>query len=677
MSLILLLSLCLPACSDDDITELAVDPSSEVGPVSYLTIGVVMPETSDTRAVQDETTTATTTTDNEGSITEAGTEGERYVRCVNIYVFQAPSGNNISDDDWTLTATKEITEFTGEQIDATNNITRYGTATFKSLSKNTLYHLYAVVNATAVMPGRTDTDWQSNNTVTAKNFLDSARFDVTTNATVLAVSNFAVSTTEGSVGQLPQLSKFYNGGSGSGLVMASRQFDDMTATTAGNTTTSYVAFTITDYNSETNPTVVDVAVERVMARLDLGTTSDYKGSTLYELKADGTNNTDKPYVTVVINKYFPVNISKEGYLFRHKLTGTASQFTQTSGAYVYQYDNLKDLAASNWSNGAWTGAEYVVDPYTVTKTAKYATNGDIKSYQAYLYNTLHDVWKTGTGSIQSYYGNSYAALSSKDVNRTLLNIPARADGAIQPIGYCLENTTLADYQQKEYSTGLILGGTAKATDDHVWLLFNDTIYQRSVLKQKCNPEQTAVYDTTNAADIRALINTNLDTLYYYNFNFYTQAKGLYKVLSAPKPATASTSDEAENYKSLAQVLSDYGVKVFDKAKNDLAITSDTVMFTTFYHYVIKHYENTVNTGASASKLMSPMKFGVVRNNIYHMEIAGVNALGSPSVDPTDPDPTDYYLEGPNPDEDEEVYITMQLQVRHWVVRNQGGTITLK
>jgi hypothetical protein len=66
-----------------------------------------------------------------------------------------------------------------------------------------------------------------------------------------------------------------------------------------------------------------------------------------------------------------------------------------------------------------------------------------------------------------------------------------------------------------------------------------------------------------------------------------------------------------------------------------------------------------------------MKYAIVRNNVYQMTVSGVLALGSSSPDPTDPDPEDSYYPGPNPDDEQEVYLKMELQVRHWVVRDQG------
>jgi hypothetical protein len=59
-----------------------------------------------------------------------------------------------------------------------------------------------------------------------------------------------------------------------------------------------------------------------------------------------------------------------------------------------------------------------------------------------------------------------------------------------------------------------------------------------------------------------------------------------------------------------------------------------------------------------------------------MQISGVSALGAGSVDPTDPDPTDTFYPGPNPDEDKEIYLKMELQILNWVLRDEG-TITLK
>jgi hypothetical protein len=495
----------------------------------------------------------------------------------------------------------------------------------------------------------------------------------------------------------------------------------MTSTTAGNSGTRYVEFTIPSDNSASNPTAVDVAVERVVARLDLGVSSNYDGK-LYVPTSTGANSDDQ-YAEVEIKKYLPINISKESYLFRHKLTGTASAFNQTSEVYVYTYNNLADLYESNWKHTTtsgdketttynWTDAQYVVDPYTIKKNFKYdkSSPSDTTIYSTYYYNTLHAVTsKTTIGNVNfidvdknvSWTKENVVKLSLSRTYSTMLDIPALAnDGNIQSIGYCLENTTLADYQQKEFSTGIILGGVATIQDKHVFYLYNDGLCDLATLKTKLS-DPAVNQDSVNAINEIISPDGGYNKVYFYNYNVYASQDALAKVAALPKSVTekttyvlgddlggteVTTAITGYEYDASIQEYSDLGVKVFTADNNGLTLSGDAntdiserhIQFYTFYQYVIKHYENSLSEKYPDAYRMSPMKFAVVRNNVYKMQIAAVSAIGSASPDPTDPDPTDPEKQGPNPDEEEEAYVTMQLQVRYWVVRTQdNGSITLK
>ena len=80
----------------------------------------------------------------------------------------------------------------------------------------------------------------------------------------------------------------------------------------------------------------------------------------------------------------------------------------------------------------------------------------------------------------------------------------------------------------------------------------------------------------------------------------------------------------------------------------------------YYPYWIRH-ENNGNDAVSA-----PMEFCIVRNNVYQLNITGVNALGYP-LPFTTPEDTQA--------EKESVFLNVEIYVKHWVVRN-NGSITL-
>jgi hypothetical protein len=826
-----LLSGAFVACSDDN----DFDPNGnqtgteDAGYSSYLTINVSMSESGSTRAIADDGSTSTTSGSAEGDITLKGEVNERTINTVNVYVFEAPVSGKT---EWTLKENRAINAFTDGVEDATNNVYRFGSVAFKALLKNTTYRLYVVANGKAVTADYKE--W----TVGAEesNFLSTSRFvSVAKSSTAYSADNelkdeagdsqstvapgFAVDESG-----LPKLSTFDS----KGLIMASRQFEDMT--TVQNVNTSYVEFTIGDDNSENNPELVTIAVERVMARLDLGL-NNYDGA-LYI-----PNSESKQYATVTLTGYYPVNISKDSYLFRHR----SANLTEDTPTYTYGNLTLND---NNYSvdNKNWSNVDYVVDPYTNSKKTYYPSEPTV-AYATMYYNPLH---------------KSTTATNKLVADRKMIDMPS----SLTTIGYCLENTTIDIYQQKEYSTGLVIAGSVEPDIDHVFYNYNNVAYtyedfkaavktwqsdastaisnsgltstenktavdvvdeaitkatiaktSAETAKDKVNDAFTAATNNTSgntevaakmkpyheavihayeeavkaltaataaqtaakaegataatiaeqlkiAADKAAEVadsvasvakftellaaaavynNTTFDnsdaaksaagiastdattaqtaaskaqtavatenaynaasaalealnvdkdgkytgdTLYYYNYNFYTSILALGDVMVLPKGLNKYKEDGTEdvptaaNSKGNAQILSEYGATLYtrDNTAYRTAIsassTATEMPFVTYYLYVIKHYQYADATNSDA-RFMAPMKYAIVRNNVYQMTVSGVLALGSSSPDPTDPDPEDSYYPGPNPDDEQEVYLKMELQVRHWVVRDQG------
>lgn len=80
----------------------------------------------------------------------------------------------------------------------------------------------------------------------------------------------------------------------------------------------------------------------------------------------------------------------------------------------------------------------------------------------------------------------------------------------------------------------------------------------------------------------------------------------------------------------------------------------------YYCYWNRHNDN------NDPNLMGPMEFAVVRNNVYKLMVNKINGYGHPtSPGPKDdPDPFDPN----NPDERNDLYIEVTVEVRPWVVR---------
>lgn len=776
------------ACSDDDVvSDHTTGGGTDDAVSAYLSIDIVMPETTDTRA--DDATRA----DNEGDANLVGTENEYTVKKVYVYAFER---NTVSEKTaWRLkeTQTAGPASITTGTPNSTSSTPATGTATakFTGLKKSeagTEYHVYVSVNAEAV--DQYGKSWTADGqTVTETDFLEQSRFDLKTTissegkestSTGKEVKGFVVAETFASkedTTKLPQLSDFSN----SGLVMASRQFDNMTG--VANSSTPYAVVKIYNTNTETTPSKVTIAVERVMARLDLGLTSDYKAS-------DVTTPDGVAYATVTLDKYFPVNISKQAYLFRHTAKGTSSEFKSSTTSPTYTYDNLANLSIGNWKGSEWNMADYVVDPLTTQKTVtNYNTTDQRGAIQSMYYNAIHTATCTINGKSESKLDAFAPLRTAKN------NIPPT-------IGYCLENTTLATCQQKDYSTGIVFSGLFTPKDDAIFGYYNGAVYSKAELKQleeyatatvttddnsynveaKNTALTSAIQDTvtahqayakaladyndavkekdesealwnkikpadyvegsttltegtdaynvkarydkaktaletkeiaksteettlkekldayktaedekklaetkssakTNQKQIEAALND--EVLYFYNYQFYTSIEALDKVMALPNNLVKSTDgtydmkvsvteDNSDKGKSNVQMLSEYGVTQY--LRETAAEGENPSTYRTYYLYVLKHYEYTSPTSNSDAAIMSPMKFAIVRNNVYRMTVSGVSGLGSGSVDPTDPDPTDTYYPGPNPDEDREIYLNVKLDILNWVLRDQGDIV---
>lgn len=82
----------------------------------------------------------------------------------------------------------------------------------------------------------------------------------------------------------------------------------------------------------------------------------------------------------------------------------------------------------------------------------------------------------------------------------------------------------------------------------------------------------------------------------------------------------------------------------------------------YYKYWIKHDPLADNS------TMGVMEFAIVRNNVYQLQVNGIKDLGDPlPFTPGKDDPN-------NPDKETEIYILINLYVKNWVVRSNGGII---
>ncbi len=204
--------------------------------------------------------------------------------------------------------------------------------------------------------------------------------------------------------------------------------------------------------------------------------------------------------------------------------------------------------------------------------------------------------------------------------------------AITILGYCQENTMYISAQKKGYGTAVMF-------------------------KAAIVPETTMIDPTTDTY-------TAGNDLFYYNGKFYTSYDKVRTKVNSdfseiqPLPAWDNTIGATNSV--AYQNMVDYGVTMF---KNGNCT----------YTYYIKHMDNALPT------TMGVMEYGVVRNNVYNVNIKGIAKLGKgvtaggvdPTVDPdnpADPAPSDPNVD-PNEDIETAVSLIVTLTVKPWYVRN--------
>jgi hypothetical protein len=164
-------------------------------------------------------------------------------------------------------------------------------------------------------------------------------------------------------------------------------------------------------NTEENEDVViNITLERVLARIDVA-----KGSETFQL----TDNNNKMYASITLDGYYIVNLPKYYYSYRH--TAVLTSLTEPVWNLNENFGNVKDV------NG------YVIDPYFFKKKTD----------------------ASGFANEDKYYEHFYGDYEQgKDVRWTSFKPVGNAAPDYNTV-YCLENCTMTAAQKNGYSTGII------------------------------------------------------------------------------------------------------------------------------------------------------------------------------------------------------------------------------
>ena len=287
------------------------------------------------------------------------------------------------------------------------------------------------------------------------------------------------------------------------------------------------------------------------------------------------NSAGVTYATVRLNNYKFINLANKFYTFRH--VATLDNAPETPSA-----PSSYSVEAGNFGNIADNNG-YLIDPYFFDKTVAGATT-------------------SFTGG--SFYTNHLS-------KQTDSNWSGLADAGKYVSMYCLENCMFRPAQNTVYTTGIMLKGTF-------------TPEASQTIGNNGNPVEDPLV---------------FNTLYYFNYKFYTTLAAVGKYGDANIDGLTEESSDAE----LA-------------AKQITRFTKNGGNFSTFYNYWIKHLDNNNPT------VMGVMEFGIVRNNIYSVNITSIKNLG-PGTPDTKPDP-----------DENKAFLDVEFGVYPWIVRDQDADL---
>ena len=171
--------------------------------------------------------------------------------------------------------------------------------------------------------------------------------------------------------------------------------------------------TVINKSTEENGNVVEISLERVVARLDIA-----KAANEFKL----TDEAGTQYATIKLEDFYIVNLPKYYYSFRH--TSVQTSMDEPVWDIRTNFGNIADV------NG------YVIDPYFFKKP----------------------IDATGFTNQDKYYEHYYGDISNPNNAQWIAFNAANVTPNYKTF-YCLENCMLAPAQKNGYSTGVVFRAT--------------------------------------------------------------------------------------------------------------------------------------------------------------------------------------------------------------------------
>lgn len=405
------------------------------------------------------------------------------------------------------------------------------------------------------------------------------------------------------------------------------------------------AFNLSGINNANTDKVIEnygnIKVERSVARFDFKDGSG-KNNT-YDVVKDADNNL---IMQIQLQKMALVNMSNSFYYFRRVSDDGLSTNAQICGVE--------------------TGSNYVVDTDAQEK------NKGITDYEKHFNFCLGHVGDDSQWTIDATARTQWFTSDINDVLESTKDEYKTKEYHIWR--YVTENTIPSqDNQTNGISTGIVFKGKMIAPEGATGSLADALKNAKGVSAEDpiLYTYLTNIYVTWKEVRAAALKAGE-------NSNFYMATFG------KPENVTPVAEKEAgEGQEAITPVYSDdqtspdYLWSQWNANKNDDALknfkkAATREKFTLYQssqdggdagYYCYYFYWNRHNDNGESGE-MGPMEFGVVRNNVYKLAVTDINRLGHPRISENDPDP----VKPDDPDEKDDVYLTLSVEVLPWVVR---------
>lgn len=493
----------------------------------------------------------------------------------------------------------------------------------------------------------------------------------------------------------------WNGASGSETKFIMSTHNDQ----YGSSTKIFDCVTLHANATSENAPRADVHVERLAAKVRIGAHNNAAGF-IYNVE-EGTSNV---IAKVRLDQVQLVNKQNRGtYLLKRVSNNVTDETTKTIPAKEANGDNYLSNEVWNSATGQ-TAFNYVIDPWSRSKVKLTADNkSGIESINGQDITTTSN--QTTTLSYENdYTGTNFTALwtaISNDAISLANNTTDFTDSKKKTISYTLENTVSAEASQAGYMTGALFKATyfpkeymavtqeggknvvkpvdvdyngesttgtgfddisATTSANNInFYVFNGNVYKNyeAIFNEYVWNEQKSVttpgtkvygfsdFNTTNVTSIKItdLMNSTLmNGAANDPFGYLQALKTKYKD-NKDNSATLATADAFETVVNATTGTEDI--------KKKLAAITFYENCVCYYPYWIKHADNNKTTD------MGVMEFGIVRNNIYDLAVSKITKLGLSGMEV--PDPTE-------PGESKELRFIVDINVKNWVVRNNGGII---